>query len=181
MPTPLLNNHDCEKHAACSSDYIVYIHESSRSPEESAQTTEPEQGDEAEAEASLERILSEVEVEWQQEAMSTVSSINSDTMPALQGPAPPDSFASLVFPSIPDSPLPSLTFPSAPTGAPSTRKPTKQSPKFSDEEIDSWCIIYCANANIRCWSILTSELFRSYKRLSLRCIKTTRVIIYKGK
>ena len=34
----------------------------SRSPEESAQTTEPEQGDEADAEASLERISSEVEV-----------------------------------------------------------------------------------------------------------------------
>ena len=123
----------------------------SRSPGESAQTTESEQRDEVEAETSLQRILSEVELERQQEAASTVSSIKSDTMPAPQAPAPPDSFASLVFPSIPDSPLPSLTFPSAPTAAPSTRKPTKQSPKFSDEEIDSWCIICCANANVRCF------------------------------
>ena len=123
----------------------------SRNPGESAQNTEPEQGDEAEAEASLQRILSEVELERQQEAASTISSIHSDTMPAPQAPAPLDSFASLVFPSIPDSPLPSLNFPSAPTTAPSTRKPTKQSPKFSDEEIDSWCIICCANANIRCF------------------------------
>ena len=118
---------------------------------ESAKTTEPEQGDEAEAEASLQRILSEVELERQQEAASTVPSINSDTMPALQAPAPPDSFASLVFPSIPDSPLPSLDFPSAPTAVPSTRKPTNQSSKFSDEQIDSWCIICCANANVRCF------------------------------
>ena len=123
----------------------------SRSPGKSAQTTEPEQGDEAEAEASLQRILSEVELERQQDAASTVSSINSDTIPAPQAPPPPDSFASLVFPSIPDSPLPSLSFPSAPTAAPSTRKPTKQSSKFSDEEIDSWCIICCANANVRCF------------------------------
>ena len=122
----------------------------SKSPGESAQTNEPEQGDEAEAEASLQQILSEVELERQQEAASTVSLTNSDTMPTLQAPAPPDSFASLVFPSIPESPLPSLTFPSAPTAAPSTRKPIKQSPKFSDEEIDSWCIICCANANVRC-------------------------------
>ena len=123
----------------------------SRNPGESAQTTESEQGDEAEAEASLQRILSEIELERQQEVASTVSSIHSDTMPAPQAPAPLDSFASLVFPSIPDSPLPSLTFPSAPATAPSTRKPTKQPPKFSDEEIDSWCIICCANANIRCF------------------------------
>ena len=123
----------------------------SRSPGEPAQITEPEQGDEAEAEASLQRILGELDLERQQEATSTVSSINSNTMPAPQSPAPPDSFASLVFPSIPDSPLPSLSFPSAPTAAPSTRKPTKQSPKFSDEEIDSWCIICCANATVRCF------------------------------
>ena len=120
----------------------------SRRPGESAQTTEPEQRDEAEAEASLQQLLSEVELERQQEA---VSSINSNTMPAPHAPAPPDSFSSLVFPSIPDSPLPPLTFPSAPTAAPSTRNPTKQSSKFSDEEIDSWCIICCANANVRCF------------------------------
>ena len=125
----------------------------SRSPGKSAQITEPEQGDEAEAEASLQRILSEVELERQQETASTVSSINFDTMPAPQAPppAPPDSFASLVFPSIPDSSLPALIFPSAPTAKPSTPKHTKQSPKFSDEEIDSWCIICCANANVRCF------------------------------
>ena len=125
----------------------------SRSPGKSAQITEPEQGDEAEAEASLQRILSEVELERQQEAASNVSLINPGTMPTPQAPAPapPDSFASLVFPSIPDLSLPALTFPAAPTAEPSTPKPTKQSPKFSDEEIDSWCIICCANANVRCF------------------------------
>ena len=125
----------------------------SRSPGKSAQITEPEQGEEAEAEASLQRILSELELERQQETASNVSLINPGTMPTLQAtaPAPPDSFASLVFPSIPDLSLPASTFPAAPTAEPSTPKPTKQSPKFSDEEIDSWCIICCANANVRCF------------------------------
>ena len=27
LPTPLLHNHDCEKHIAFNSDYIAYIHE----------------------------------------------------------------------------------------------------------------------------------------------------------
>ena len=126
----------------------------SRSPREAAPTTEtePEQGDEAEAEASLQRILDDLKLERQQEAMSTVFSSNLDTtVPAPQAPAPPDSFATLVFPTIPDFSPPSLTFPSAPTAAPSTHKPTVQAPGFSDKDIDSWCIICCANATVRCF------------------------------
>ena len=123
----------------------------SRSSREWTQAIEPEQGAEAEAEASLQQILDEVELERQQEAVSTVSSSHSDRVPTPQAPAPPDSFASLVFPSIPDQPLPSLTFPSAPTAAPSTRKPTMQSPGFSDKDIESWCVICCANATVRCF------------------------------
>ena len=129
----------------------------SRSPREPAQAIEPEQGEgaeaeaEAEEEASLQRILDEINLELQQEPVSTVFSSQSDEVPAPQDPAPPDSFASLVFPSIPDLPLPSSAIPSAPTTAPSTRKPTIQSPGFSDKDIDSWCIICCANATVRCF------------------------------
>lgn len=123
----------------------------SRSPEESTQATEPEQDEEAEAEASLQQILDEVELERQQKAVSTVSSSPSERVPTPQAPAPSDSFASLVFPSIPDLPLMSSTFPPAPTTTPSTRKPITKSPAFSDKDIDSWCIICCANATVRCF------------------------------
>lgn len=123
----------------------------SRSPKESTPAIEPEHGEEAEAEASLQQILDEVELERQQKAVSTVSSSPSDRVPTPQTSAPPDSFASLVFPSIPDLPLPSSTFPSTPTATPSTRKPTMHSPGFSDKDIDSWCIICCANATVRCF------------------------------
>ena len=123
----------------------------SRSPTESAQANDPQQSEEAEAEASLQRILDEIELERQQQPASTVPSSPSASMPALHAPAPPDSFASLVFPSLTDLPLPSLDLPSAPTAEPSTRKPARQSPGFSDKEIDSWCIICCANATVKCF------------------------------
>ena len=125
----------------------------SRSPRESAQAIEPERDEEvgAEAEASLQQILDEVNLERQQKHVSTVVSSQSDRVPVPQAPPPPDSFASLVFPSIPDIPLPSSALPSAPTTAPSTRKSTIQSPGFADKDIDSWCIMCCANATVRCF------------------------------
>lgn len=123
----------------------------SRRPRGSTEAIKPEQDEEAEAEASLQRILDEVELERQQEVVSTVPSSQPDRVPASPAPAPPDSFASLVFPTIPDLPLPSMTLPSAPTAAPSTRKPISKSPGFSDQDIDSWCIICCANASVKCF------------------------------
>ena len=121
------------------------------SPRKHSESMEPERGDDDEAEASLRRILDEIEVERQQEAVSTVSSSHPGLPPTHEAPMPPDSFATLVFPSIPESPLPSFTFPSAPTAVPSSRKPTAQSSGFSDRDIDSWCIICCANATVRCF------------------------------
>ena len=121
------------------------------SPTQSAKAIEPEQSEEAEAEASLQRILDEVELERQQEPVSTALSTQPEKVNTSQAPAPPDSFASLVFPPIPDLPLPSLSLPSAPTAVPSTRKPKDQSSGFSDQEIDSWCIICCANASVKCF------------------------------
>ena len=122
-----------------------------RIPRVSVQTSEPEQDEEAEAEASLQRILDEVEFTRQQEPVSPVSPSQLNTASAPQPPSPPESFASLVFPSISDLPMPSLALPAVPTSTPSTRKPTSQSTGFTDKEIDSWCIICCANATVKCF------------------------------
>lgn len=123
---------------------------SSTSPIKSTEAINFGQDEEAEAEDSLQRILDELELE-RQEPASIVPSSQSDEAPTPQAPALPDSFASLVFPSTPDLPPPSLAFPSAPTVAPSTRKPKSRSTGFPDEEIESWCIICCANAAVKCF------------------------------
>ena len=123
---------------------------SSTSPIKSTEAIKIEQDEEAEAADSLQRILDELELEWQEPA-SIVPSSQSDEAPTPQAPAVPDSFASLVFPSTPDLPPPSLAFPSAPTVAPSTRKPRSRPTGIPDEEIESWCIICCANAAVKCF------------------------------
>ena len=122
----------------------------STSAMESTEAIKTEQDEEAEAEDSLQRILDELELE-PQEPGPIVPSPRSDRAPTPQAPTLPDSFASLVFPSTPDLPPPSLALPSAPTAAPSTRKPKSQPTGFSDKEIDSWCIICCANAAVKCF------------------------------
>ena len=124
---------------------------SSRSPRLSPEAIEHKQDVEAEADASLRRLLDEVKLERQQEPASIVPSPQTDTSLTPPALAPPDSFASLVFPSVPDIPLPSLALPSAPTAAPSTLKPTSKNHGFSDQDIDSWCIICCANATVKCF------------------------------
>ena len=127
-----------------------------KSLEEPTASHTNEQDEEAEAAASLRRILDEAEFERQQEPASPASrppppqpKRTSPTLPSV----PPDSFASLVFPSMPDTSLPSLDLPSTPTTTPSARKPNPKSKAegFTDEQIDSWCIICCANAAVRCF------------------------------
>ena len=122
----------------------------STSAMKSTEAIKTEQDEEAEAEDSLQRILDELELE-RQEPGRIVPSPRSDRAPTPQAPTLPDSFASLVFPSTPDLPPPSLALPSAPTAAPSTRKPKSRPTGFPDEEIDSWCIICCANATVKCF------------------------------
>ena len=122
----------------------------STSTMKSTEAIKIEQDEEAEAEDSLQRILDELDLE-RQEPASAVPSSQSDIAPTPQAPALPDSFASLVFPSTPDLPPPSLALPSAPTAPPSTRKPKARPTGFSDNEIDSWCIICCANAAVKCF------------------------------
>ncbi|KAL2041565.1 hypothetical protein N7G274_005947 [Stereocaulon virgatum] len=123
--------------------------------ENQTQNQNQEQSEEAEAEAaaaSLQRILDDLELERQQE-------------PDAPEPRPetaPPTLPSLVFPSTPDMALLSLdNLPSAPTTSPTSRGPrpkpkakakanAKQEEGFTDEQIDSWCTICCANAAVKC-------------------------------
>ncbi|KAK0515846.1 hypothetical protein JMJ35_001880 [Cladonia borealis] len=130
-------------------------HQSSVTGETLDPPTEPpdqEQDEEAEADASLQRILDELEFEKLQEPAPSAPSQQRDSESPILPSPPLDSFASLVFPSTPETPLHSLNLPSTPTTTPSTRK-VRSEPKpqgFTDEEIDSWCIICCANASVKC-------------------------------
>ena len=114
-----------------------------------------EQDEEAEANASLQRILDELELEKSQEpASSAPSQQHASEPPALPSP-PSNSFASLGFPSTPEKPLQTLNLPSTPTIAPSSARKVGSKPKlqpqgFTDEEIESWCIICCATASVKC-------------------------------
>lgn len=111
-----------------------------------------EQDEDAEVNASLQRILDELEVENPQEPAPGAASQQRDSeQPTLPSP-PSDSFASLVFPSTPETPLQVFNLPSTPTTTPSVRKVTSapKSRGFTNEEIDSWCIICCANASVKC-------------------------------
>ena len=110
------------------------------------------QDEETEAEASIEQIMDEMKSQEAQEPRSNqlVGSLPSDTINTSTSTTL-DSFASLEFPAIPDIPLPSLSFPSTPGTAPSSRKPKAKSHGYADEEIDSWCIICCADARVKCF------------------------------
>lgn len=125
----------------------VSTRDEGQSPTQFTKFHQQEQEEEAEAEASLQRILDEVGLERQSEPATLVR----ETTPPSLSFAPPKSFASLVFPSTPDMPLRSLNLPSTPTTAPSTHRPQAKGGGFSDEEIDSWCIICCANPTVKCF------------------------------
>ena len=65
-----------------------------------------------------------------------------------------NAFSALQFPSTPDSAFNSLNLPTVPTTAPSSarkRANSKPSAGFSAYETDSWCIICCSNASVRCF------------------------------
>lgn len=114
-------------------------------------TRQGEQDEEAEAAASLQRILDDIELEKH----DGPSSLRDSPKQPSANTAPLD-FASLVFPSTPEGfKLPSndISLPSAPKGAPTTQK-SRTSPKgsgYTDEQIDSWCIICCANPAVKCF------------------------------
>ena len=116
----------------------------------------------AEAANSLQQILDDLAAEsGQDKARAIEHPISQSTHPTVSsGGEPPTSpsdeelhsspplFPSapthLPSPSIPDD----LAFPSAPTTAP--RALSKNKAEFTHAEIDSWCIICLADANVRC-------------------------------
>ena len=107
--------------------------------------------EEVEANASLQRILDELELEKSQKPASGAPIQQHDNEPPALPSPPPDTFLSLVFPSTPET---LLNLPSTPTTAPSSARTVKPKPKpqgFTDEEIESWCIICCANASVKCF------------------------------
>lgn len=113
---------------------------------------EEDRDEEAEAAASLQRILDEIELEKHQDPPEPEDS----PIQASSHSAPLDSFGSLVFPSTPEHLKPlsnGLDLPSAPETAPTTQN-SKVKPKgsgYSNEQIDSWCVICCANATVKCF------------------------------
>ncbi|KAK4691024.1 hypothetical protein P7C71_g5892, partial [Lecanoromycetidae sp. Uapishka_2] len=124
--------------------------------EEPGQGADParqdEYNEEAEAAESLQHILDEIAFEKDQESSPVQESPRLSTART----AGPDSFASLVFPSIPEGlkPPPShLSLPSAPKDTPSTQgiKGKARDSGYTDEQIDSWCVICCANAAVKCF------------------------------
>ena len=111
-----------------------------------------EKDEDVEAEVSLQRILDEAKLEKETVEPIPVETVPSDHDETLSFPsAPLDSFASLKFPPTPDEPFHSIDFPSTPTATPSNRKTKARRTRFSDEEIDGWCIICCANATVKCF------------------------------
>jgi hypothetical protein len=131
--------------------YVEEKVEGSTAPPTKEGDQEVEQSEEAATAASLQRILDEVELERQQEPDPPQPYPN--TAPPNLPSTPLDSFASLVFPSIPDTSLSTLDdLPSTPTTLPSSRKPKPKAKQegFTDEQIDSWCTICCANAAVKC-------------------------------
>lgn len=111
-----------------------------------------EENDDAEAEAALQRILDDAEQDPdEEEEEPNIKHSTTTHRPGAKRPI--DSFAELQFPSTPDDDLGASQLPSAPTTNPSARKRQTQarSKGFSDDEINSWCVICCANAAVQCF------------------------------
>lgn len=114
-----------------------------------------EASEEAEAQTALQHILEEAEPEQQQdqEVFTTNTAPLIKPTAKILSPTPLNSFASLRFPDTPDTdfePFKSIALPSAPTTALASRKKNANALNFSDEEIEIWCIICCADATVRC-------------------------------
>ncbi len=112
-------------------------------------TTDAGQSEEVEAEAALQRILGEVE----NELPGIQESSGARPTAATSATGPTNTFASLQFPTTPDSIFDSLNLPSAPSTAPIARQISARpkSQGASEQEIESWCIICCADASVQCF------------------------------
>ena len=115
-----------------------------------------QQTEDEEAAAALERILdkSQFEDHYDEEQASPNPKATAIPPRHSSGPAA-DTFAALQFPTVPeDVSFDNLIIPSAPTDAPSDARRKKEGAKKQDaaiNEVETWCIICCGNAAVRCF------------------------------
>jgi hypothetical protein len=129
-------------------------------PQNGSEGERPEVDEDTEAVSSLQRILDELAMEKEYVVLgendgqapndkSPEANVDMDQGGHDAGEATP------LFPSAPTHvpppkpPSEEYLFPSAPTAAPRPSV-SRTAPKFTDAEIDSWCIICLADATVRC-------------------------------
>ena len=119
-----------------------------------ADTSQTELDEDVEAQEALQRILDEAGNEPSTDEEAPASSIGLYQANDLHEPSKkssaPDSFSALQFPPTPDSAFEPLSLPSAPTSVPTHHKKAKAKP-HSDQEIETWCVICCNDASVRCF------------------------------
>ena len=121
-------------------------------PDPSQTSSKENYNEDAEAQAALQRLLDEAELEPEGgDATMTVPMESSGSRERTRE-QPLHSFAALQFPSVPEDDNDTLNLPSAPTAAPSRSGKTKPKPAgISDEEINTWCVICCNDASVQCF------------------------------
>ena len=113
-----------------------------------------EHGDDAEAQAALQRILDEAENEEAEELLSPAARTQSSGLSiARSGPSAPNSLATLEFPPTPATFIDTLDLPAPPSDAPTTRnrKAVVEQSRHTDQEMETWCVICCADATVQCF------------------------------
>ena len=120
--------------------------------DDTVESSQAELDEEEEAKTALQRILDEEENEPSDiEPLPNIGptqhihhgeSNNSDPAPG--------SFSALLFPSMPDSAFDGPELPSAPTTALRGKQPAKARLP-TNEEIETWCVICCSDAAVRCF------------------------------
>ena len=152
LPIGESSNHD-EAHSEStrSGPGVIKPEEDKQPLTEDEEDKQPLTEDE-EADAALQRILDDAGSEGEEDAPKPIPSPPA-SLPKLGMDPKTESFASLQFPSTPDNKFDDVELPSAPTSVPKAKhaKVGGRTAKATDEEIDSWCIICCANANVQCF------------------------------
>ena len=158
-----LAEHDAPESDAASGNKPAESSEDRLEAEHNEDNGAEEPDEEAEAAASLQRILDEIAFESDQD--DTGETAAESSLQPLDATAPPKRsskasiskqeapFSPPLFPAAPThlpppSPSIDLAFPSAPSAAPEAQPKNKA--KATDAKIDSWCIICLANATVRC-------------------------------